>query len=97
MCGIANPTTPCRGSFTSGARLISLLLMAGALAALQIGFKSADEWVDLIVRSWLPRLLFFRRIAFHMVLHDAITTAHELGNFRDRNFLVGSVLSLLLA
>jgi len=84
-------------SARQGLDWISLLLMAGALAALQIGLKEAPTsgWISLYVVGCLG-CSFFAGSLFTWRCTMRSPPLVELGNFRDRNFLVGSVLSFTL-
>ena len=76
---------------------VSLMLMAGALAALEIGLKEAPTsgWISLNVVGCLS-CSFFAGSLFTWRSTVRSTPLVELGNFRDRNFLIGSVLSFIL-
>ena len=76
---------------------LSLLLMAGALAALELGLKEAPTsgWVSLYVAC----CLCFSLIAGTSFAWRSAMRARplvDLANFRDRNFLIGSALSFVL-
>jgi DHA2 family multidrug resistance protein len=76
---------------------LSLLLMAGSLAALELGLKEAPTsgWISVYVISCLVCSVIAGSL-FVGRYKTRWPPLVELGNFRDRNFLIGSILSFVL-
>lgn len=76
---------------------LSLLCMAGCLATFEIGLKEAptDGWISLYVIGCLS-CAFIAGSLFAWRSTMRSRPLVELGNFGDRNFLVGSILSFVL-
>ncbi|WP_026283214.1 DHA2 family efflux MFS transporter permease subunit [Rhizobium sp. 2MFCol3.1] len=76
---------------------VSLLCMAGCLATLEIGLKEAptNGWISLYVIGCLS-CAFIAGSLFAWRSTMRSRPLVELGNFGDRNFLVGSILSFVL-
>ncbi|KQV70195.1 MDR family MFS transporter [Rhizobium sp. Root1220] len=77
--------------------LLSLLLMVVSLVALELGLKDAPTsgWASAYVTG-LTLLCLFALLAFAWRTLRAAHPVVDLGNFRDRNFAVGSILSFVL-
>ena len=88
-----------RVQFSHLARLdvIALVLLAVALAALELMLKQGPErgWMSGIVIG-LAALSLVSAIGFLKRTLGSPTPIVELGNFRDRNFTVGCILSFVL-
>ena len=91
------PRTPSRAREFLGLDIAALLLMATALAALELALKEAPQrgWtaglvVSLLAVSAISLAGFIRR-----TLH-ASRPIVDLGNFADRNFAIGCILSFVL-
>lgn len=97
MAGVLLPATPVRWQEARTLDTVSLVLIAVALAALEIGLKEAPQrgWTSglvagLLVLSLASMSAFVRRTlgARHPVV--------DLGAFADRNFTIGCLLSFVL-
>lgn len=91
------PKEPIDRSQLSNIDIPSLVLMAGALVALELALKDAPTsgWISAYVAGLLAiSLLSVSTFAWRMrkSLHPLV----DLRNFSNRNFLVGSILSFVL-
>ncbi|MBB3656437.1 DHA2 family multidrug resistance protein [Rhizobium sp. BK650] len=77
--------------------IVSLLLMAVSLAALEIGLKEAPTsgWTSLTVAGLLGLFLISGCVFAWRTLRRAMPVV-EFNNFGNRNFLAGSALSFIL-
>jgi MFS transporter, DHA2 family, multidrug resistance protein len=77
--------------------LLSLLLMAASLAALELGLKEAPTsgWTSLYVSGLIGLSVVAGGIFAWRSLRRAVPVV-ELHNFGDRNFLAGSAMSFIL-
>ncbi|MBC8050689.1 MAG: DHA2 family efflux MFS transporter permease subunit, partial [Chitinophagales bacterium] len=76
---------------------LSLVMLALALAALEIGLKEAPQqgWVSSLILG-LFALSIFSGVAFIKRTLRADTPIVDLSNFSDRNFTIGCILSFVL-
>ncbi|MDZ4791481.1 MAG: DHA2 family efflux MFS transporter permease subunit [Hyphomicrobiales bacterium] len=76
---------------------LSLVMLALALAALEIGLKEAPQqgWVSGLIVG-LFALSIFSGVAFIKRTLRADTPIVDLSNFSDRNFMIGCILSFVL-
>ena len=92
----ALPAAPVRPEEARTLDLASLILMAAALASLELGLKEAPQrgWIALPVTgllafSLLGAIMFVRRV--RRATHPVV----DLGAFADRGFTVGCILSFV--